>query len=103
MITPRLAWVVELQACLNRATGGQIKNVRYEQSVDPLKVHVHLDLHEEWEGKSYKHLVVIAQAFAKANDCVLERILKGKEGLVLEILLKRRLGPVMCRNPMKDG
>ena len=43
----------------------------------------------------------LAHAFAKANDCVIERIRRrSPRVLVLETLTKRRLGPVHDKNPL---
>lgn len=63
---------------------------------DPLKAFVKFDLHETLSGKDYHPFCNIAHGFAKANDCLLERVHRGEDGaLTLEVLLKRRLGPTM--------
>lgn len=100
-MTPRLAWVSELLGTLNRATGGQIKDMELVQTVDPLKVAVIFHLNEPMEGRDWNPFQTIAHGFASANDCVLEKITKVGRSLILSILIKRRFGPEMKRNPLQ--
>lgn len=100
MIPSRLAWLEELKKSLNRATGGQIKTIGISDGVDPLKKLIHLYLHEDWASTDFHSLLHLAQGFARANDCEVERIHKRQSELVIEVSTKRRLGPVMRKNPL---
>lgn len=102
MLTPRLAWIAELQASVNRASGGQFKSYTVSSGADPLKAFVKFDLHEDLSGKDYHPFTNLAHGFAKANDCLLERVHRGESSLTLEVLLKRRIGPPMRVNPLLD-
>ncbi len=100
---PRLAWVAEFQASINRATGGQIKSYEVVDTVDPLKKRVILHLHEDLMPQDWTPFSRLASGFAAKNDCVLERIRRVGSSVILEILIKRRGGPVMNKNPLVDG
>lgn len=100
MLTPRLAWVIELQASVNRATGGQFRDYTVICGADPLKAFVKFNLWEDITGNDYHPFCNLAHGFAKANDCLLERVHKGESSLTLEVLLKRRNGPPMRVNPL---
>jgi hypothetical protein len=100
VLTPRLAWIAEFQGSINRATGGQLKGYTVLSHADPLKAFVKFDLWEEMEGKNYHPFTNLAHGFAKANDCLLERVHRGESSLTLEVLLKRRIGPPMRVNPL---
>ena len=99
---PRLAWVAELQASVGRATGGQVKRFEVIDTIDPLKKKVLFYLHEPLLEKDWTPFSRLASGFAAKNDCVLERIGRVGNTLILEILTKRRAGPVMDRNPLLD-
>ncbi len=99
---PRLAWVAGFQATVNRATGGQIKSCELVDTVDPLKKRVLIHLYEDLLAEDWTPFSRLAAGFAARNDCVLERIRRVANTLILEILLKRRAGPVMDRNPLLD-
>lgn len=101
-MTPQLSWVHELIASVNRATGGQIKSVYPITGADPLRVFLKLDLHENWAGKDYQPFCNLAHGFAKANNCVLERVHVGDSMMTLEVVLKRRIGPSMRKNPLLE-
>lgn len=100
-MTPRLAWVPELMATINRATGGQIKSMELVPTVDPLKVAVVFHLSESLDGQDWNPFASIAHAFASANDCVIENIRRVGKSLILNVLTKRRFGPEMKRNPLQ--
>lgn len=102
-VSPRLAWVPELQASVNRATGGQFKSFFVLSHADPLRALVKFDLHEDLAGPDYHPFCRIAHAFAVANDCVLERVHRGEKSLTLDLLLKRRLGTPMKNNPFTSS
>ena len=99
-MSPQLDWVHEFIASINRATGGQIKSVFPIVNADPLRIFLKLDLYENWSSKDYKPFCNLAHAFARANNCVLERVYVGDSNLTLEVVLKRRLGPSMKNNPL---
>ena len=99
---PRLAWVAELHASVGRATGGQVKSVEVIDTVDPLKKKVLFHLHEPLLEKDWTPFSRLAAGFAAKNDCVLERIRRVGNSLILEILTKRRAGPRMDKNPLMD-
>jgi hypothetical protein len=96
---PKLAWIPGLQEALNGAMGISIV-ATVEDHVDPLKKLVVLTFSEEIRKGEYQPIQHLAQGFAKANDCVLERIRRRPKALVLEILTKRRLGPISDKNPL---
>ena len=98
---PKLAWTTELLAVVNHATDGDIIGMDVEEPADPLKKLVVFRLSREWTGKNYRPFQTLAHGFAKANDCVLERIRARPGALVLEVLIKRRLGPRMEKNPLR--
>ncbi len=99
---PRLAWVAGLQATVNRATGGQVKSVELMDTVDPLKKKVLFHLYEDLLPQDWIPFSRLAAGFAARNDCVLERIRRVGSSLILEVLLKRRAGPVMNYDPLQD-
>lgn len=102
-MTPRLGWLAELQASLNRALGGQIRSIEVQNTIDPLKKKVFFKLHEELSSGDYHPLCRLAHGFALANDCILERVHKTQDSLQLDVLLKRRLGPPMRKNPLESS
>jgi hypothetical protein len=99
---PRLAWVAGLRATVDRATGGQVKSVEMVDTVDPLKKKVLFHLYEDLLPQDWTPFSRLVAGFAARNDCVLERIRRVGSSLILEILLKRRNGPVMDRNPLDE-
>jgi hypothetical protein len=103
MLSPRLAWVLELQNSVNRATGGQFKSFVVVSNADPLRAFIKFDLHEDLAPNDFHPFRALSQGFAVANDCILERLHRGESSITLEVLLKRRLGPPMKRNPILSG
>lgn len=101
MIPPKLAWVPTLQTLVNHATEGDLVTWRIEEQADPLKKLVVFQLSKDWVPKNFKPFQTLAHAFAQANDCVLERIRARPGALVLEVLIKRRFGPKMQKNPLR--
>lgn len=99
-MTPALAWVAELFVLASSATDGQLTGYLVQDVVDPLKKQVMFQSRGELAGASYQPFSKLAHAFAKANDCVLERITRGPNMLILSIIIKRRLGPEMKKNPV---
>lgn len=71
------------------------------ETVDPLKKLVVLRLGEELGKGNYQPVQTICHAFAKENDCVLQRIRREPGKLILEVSTKTRLGPVMNKNPLR--
>jgi hypothetical protein len=98
-VHPKLAWVEELRNSLALAMGTSIVTT-VEDHVDPLKKLVVFTFGDKMMKGDYRPLQTMAQAFAKANDCVLERIRRRPNALVFEILVKTRFGPVMKKNPL---
>jgi hypothetical protein len=101
-VLPALAWVQELSSCLNRALDGQIMGVTLRNTADPLKKVARMSFQPELSTQNYQPLQTISQAFAQANKCTLERIRRDGRDLLFEILIRRRLGPRMDRNPLLD-
>jgi hypothetical protein len=99
-MSPQLGWIHELVASINRATGGQIKSIYPITGADPLRIFMKLELYENWAGPDYQPFCNLAHAFARANNCVLERVHVSEASLTLEVILKRRLGPAMRNNPL---
>jgi hypothetical protein len=100
-VHPKLGWVEELRNSLALAMGSSI-SVAVEEPADPLKKLVVLTFGDKLLKGDYKPLQQMAHHFAKANNCVLERIRRRPGALVLEVLVKTRLGPVSDRNPLKE-
>jgi hypothetical protein len=100
-VHPKLGWVEELRSSLALAMGSSI-TVTIEEPADPLKKLVILTFGDRLLKGDYKPLQMMAQYFAKANNCVLERIRRRPGALVLEVLVKTRLGPVSAHNPLKE-
>ncbi len=98
-VHPRLAWLPNLQNTLAGATGEPI-TYSVEDHVDPLKKLVTIHLGANLGPGDWNPVQTICHAFAKDNDCVIEKILRPPKKLVLHVLIKRRGGPVMKRNPM---
>ncbi len=98
---PKLGWVEFFADSLSGATGTQV-SVAIEDHVDPLKKLVVLRFHEPLMKGDYGHIQNIAHVFAKANDCVIEKIRRrGSKELVMAVLIKTRLGPVKKVNPLR--
>jgi hypothetical protein len=102
VVIPSLAWVAEFHASFNRAAE-ITSHYTVEDTVNPLVKKVIFHLSEPMEGKSYMPFQALAHGFAKANNCVLERIYHQPDKLILVIGLKRRLGPVQKKNPLLAG
>lgn len=90
----------ELSESLSGAMGTSVIP-SMEDHVDPLKKLVTLELGEELGKGDYQPIQKMVHGFAKANDCVVERIRRRPKKLVLEVLIKTRLGPRMNKNPLK--
>lgn len=71
-----------------------------EDHVDPLKKLVHLSLGTDLGKGDWNPVQRIIHAYAKANDCVIERIRKSPKKLVLEVLVKSRHGLPSKKDPM---
>lgn len=96
---PPLHWVAEFHASFNRAAD-ITSRYTVEDTVNPLVKHVVFHLSEPLSGRSYVPFQALAHGFAKANNCVLERIYNKPDRLVLVITLKRRLGAPQQKNPL---
>jgi hypothetical protein len=99
-VHPKLVWSQELGNSIAGAIGGLV-SVTMVDHVDPLKKLIVLDLGEELGKGDYQPIQKMAHAFAKANNCALERIRRQPRKLILEVLIKTRLGPVEDKNPLK--
>lgn len=73
-----------------------------QDTVDPLKKLVYLEVGESLGKKDFNPVQRIVHGFAKVNDCVVYKIYKSPKRLVLEVLTKTRNGPVMDRNPFSS-
>ena len=98
---PKLNWVEELRSSLALVMCSSV-TVTIEEPADPLKKLVVLTFGDRLLKGDYKPLQVMARHFAQANDCVLERIRRRPKALVLEVLVKTRLGPVSAHNPLRE-
>ena len=96
---PSLAWVAEFHASFNRAADIS-STFTIEDTINPLVKHVIFHLSEPLEGKSFQPFQMLAHGFAKANNCVLERIYNEPDKLTLVVGTKRRLGPTQAKNPL---
>lgn len=99
MTPPPLKWVGELHASFNRAAECS-PTYTIEDTINPLIKKVNFHLSEPLGGNSYHPFQTLAHGFAKANDCIIERIYNHPEKLVLVVVMKRRLGPVREKNPL---
>lgn len=88
----RIAWIEDLRNSINAATDGDIIGIEIEQRADPLKQYVTFKISSSWTKESFLPFQRIAHSFAKANNCVIEKIKKVPHGFCLEILTKTRLG-----------
>lgn len=102
MSHPKLAWLSEFSSSLSLALNTPI-NITVEDHVDPLKKIVHLELGEDLRKDDFNPIQRMAHTFSEANDCVIQKIKKGPKKLIMEVLVKSRLGPTMCKNPLKEG
>ena len=99
-MNPKLAWVNELVGSLSVAMGVGVL-VKIEDTVDPLKKLVLLDLGHNDLGKGdWNPIQNLIHGFAKANNCVIHKIRRQKGQLSLEILTKTRIGPESRKNPL---
>ncbi len=73
-----------------------------QDTVDPLKKLVFLNLGEDLGKKDFNPIQRLVHGFAKANDCVVHRVYKQPKQIVLEVLTKTRRGPVMNKNPLSE-
>lgn len=96
---PSLAWVAEFHASFNRAAD-ITSRFSVEDTVNPLIKNVIFHLSEPLGGKSYQPFQTLAHGFAKANNCILERIYNHQDRLVMVVCLKRRFGPEQKKNPL---
>lgn len=99
---PKLVWTHLLGDTLSGALGTSVV-VTVRDHVDPLKKLVVLDLGAPLGKGNYQPLQTMTHAYAKANDCVVAAIRReGDRRLVLETLIKTRLGPVKNNDPFGD-
>lgn len=99
LVHPKLAWLSVMCSSLGMALGTSISHT-VEDTVDPIKKRVFLEVGESLGKKDFNPLQRLIHGFAKANDCVIPKIYKTPRQLVLEVLVKTRHGPVMDRNPL---
>ncbi len=99
-MSPQLAWVAEFHASFNRAADIS-PSYSIEDTVNPLIKHVIFHLSEPLRGENFQPFQILAHAFAKANNCILERIYNKPDRLILVVGIKRRLGPKQkVKNPL---
>lgn len=79
---------------------GQIQSMDIRFGADKIKAIVTMTLDEDLLGKNYRPFFTLANGFAKINDCVLEKMQKGHNSIIIDVLLKRRIGPPMYKNPL---
>lgn len=96
---PKLTWVDSLRNSLSAAMGTSVSQTILD-TVDPLMKLVVLELGEELGKGDYNPIQQMVHAFAKSNDCVVQRIRREPKKLILETLTKTRLGKVMNKNPL---
>lgn len=99
---PALLWVPEFHASFNRAAD-ITSNYSIEDTVNPLVKNVIFHLSEPLAGENYRPFQTLAHAFAKANNCILERVYNTPDKLVLVVGVKRRHGPEQKKNPLVPG
>lgn len=99
---PKLQWVHELTSSVGLAMACQV-TPSLEDHADPLKKLVVLTFADPMGKGDYQPLQRMVHGFARSNDCVVERIRRrGPKVLVLEVLIKNRLGPPARKNPLKE-
>jgi hypothetical protein len=100
----QLAWAYVLAASLNRAMDGQIRQFSVVDDVDPLKMRLRFVMEGTIHADDYAPFTRLLYAFARANDCVLDKV-RTTGGGVYEagILIKRRLRKPSNKNPMLGG
>lgn len=98
---PKLTWIQSLGSSLGLALGSSITH-SIQDTVDPLKKLVVLELGEELGKGDYHPIQQMVHTFAKSNDCVVHRIRREPKKMILEVLTKTRLGTVMNKNPLAD-
>src|SRR4051812_39185231 len=96
---PPLAWIQEFHASFNRAAD-ITSHYSVEDTANPLQKNIVFHLAEPLGGNSYMPFQSLAHAFAKANNCILERIYNQPDKLILVITIKRRLGAESKKNPL---
>jgi len=100
-VHPKLVWVGGLCSSLSLALGTTVIH-RVEDTVDPLKKLVELELGEELGKGDYQPVQRMVHGFANENDVVVHRIYREPKKLILEVLTKTRLGKVQNKNPLRD-
>lgn len=96
---PALSWIQEFHNSFNRAADCS-RGFSIEEGPNPLVKHVIFHLSEPLTGGNYRPFQTLAHAFAKANNCTLERIYNKRDRLILVVGMKRRLGPEKRINPL---
>jgi len=95
---PKLHWLKLLVTSLSLATGDEV-TFSIVDTVDPLKKNVILNIANIGKN-NYNPLQTIIHEFAKLNDCVIHKIHKKHNSLVMEVFTKTRLGPISKKNPL---
>lgn len=96
---PSLQWVPEFHASFNRAAD-ITTHYTIEDTVNPLIKRVIFHLSEPLKGENYHPFQTLAHGFAKANNCLLERVYNYPDKLVLVVGMRRRLGSPQKKNPL---
>lgn len=99
---PKLAWFPLFVAVINKSTMGIVHGVYPVLHADPLKKPILLKFSEPLQGQDYHSFMTIAYGFARANDCIIERVEKHDRELVLHISIKNRVAKEMSKNPFLE-
>lgn len=103
MVAGPIAWLLELQSCLNTATDGEIIKLEVLGTVNPLVREAYFHLSTSWEDNSFRPFSVLAHAFARANGCAIHRLWRDGNKLGMEVHTPRRLGQDRRVNPLTDS
>ena len=97
----RLAWGPVLGACINAALDGGVRATFIEDTVDPLKKNLVIDLRDRLPNKDcWNAFQTLAHGYASANDCLIQKIRRrGNSTYVAEVCIKYRGGPTMDNDP----
>ena len=99
---PKLLWTQKLASSLGLAMGTSVEVRVRDDEVDPLKKHVDLVLGDDLRKGDYNPVQTMVHAFAKMNDCIVYKIRRHPNTLLLEVLIKNRISPEMNRNPLSS-
>lgn len=99
-MNPRLLWVQKFADSLAEALLEEVRVVIID-TIDPIKKRAVLLTPKPYSNKLLPFLRVLADAFAGANECALSPPAYCRANrLVLNVCLKRRVGPPADANPL---